>query len=95
MKKYNADHFIKKFKAIPLSKWTTGKYTTAKGQFCALGHCGETDFSRSEESRALTDVVPDVHSINDYGDGLYKQYAQKHPRSRVLAALRDAKKEGK
>jgi hypothetical protein len=40
--KYNVDYFIKKFEAIPETKWIT-TYLNLEDAYCALGHCGVTD----------------------------------------------------
>ena len=36
---YSVDYFIKKFEAIPESKWTTGVFRDFFNNRCAMGHC--------------------------------------------------------
>ena len=94
--KYNVDYFIKKFRAIPASKWTTETYASGD-KCCALGHCGVRDDNMKEGYGMMAQSLRDLFrghgllllSIND---GEEHGYAQKTPRARILAALKDIKK---
>lgn len=91
--KYDIDYFIKKFRAIPDSKWYSGNLSNPANpeQKCALGHCGAkfTIDGYTEEAKALFAILGQVGWIND--GGVY-EYQQKKPKARVLAALRDKKR---
>ncbi len=97
--KYNAAYFIKKFKDIKSTKWTTGTVCAPDGRRCALGHCGATleatgyGYSHTAESTALKNIADglakDIMCVND---DFYRRL--KTPRARVLAFLRDAIKKG-
>lgn len=85
---YDVDYFIKKFEAIPDSKWCVGNLEDRQCRHCALGHCGETGYGMTIEGEALYWLLPTVDRINDgetFGKG-------KHPRTRILNALRDLKR---
>lgn len=96
--KYTVDYFIKKFTAIPVSKWTIAEFhNNEHTKFCALGHCGLTEEKQNgEEGDALFELFSEhnlwVDIVNDIPDG---QFLQKTPRGRILAALRWIKKEQK
>ena len=69
---YDADYFIDKFEKIPDAQWTTGRYfhqQKAMNQYCAVGHCGGSDSSDTEESAALKALfsgnVGSPVSVND------------------------------
>jgi len=92
--KYNIDHYISKFTAIPDEAWRTGDYGSLDGPKCAFGHCGIWPFGcykSSEEARQLSFIgymaKMDIACINDGCDAGYQQST---PKARVLAALRDA-----
>lgn len=40
MEKFTVDYFIKKFEAIPYTKWVMLDWKDGAGGFCANGHCG-------------------------------------------------------
>lgn len=97
------NYFINKFEAIPKEEWTTGAFKPARfgrnEQHCAMGHCSPfhsitgsptMQYGESERERLmflfLTCLQIHVAYVND---GLEKQYLQKDPKRRVLAALRD------
>ena len=87
-----ARYFIKKFDAIPDRNWTTDNYQNGDA-YCSMGHCGESNNGRSEESRLFANLFfggPNVININD-GDS--KEYQQATPKARILAALKDKEKE--
>lgn len=96
--KYDVDYFIKKFSAIPRSKWCTNSYMKAERR-CAFGHCGRGFvwvggahvFTDTWEAISLEKIVVDgsVASINDGKD---PRFPQKTPKGRILAALRRIKK---
>lgn len=93
--KHTVDYFIKKFKAIPNNKWITNQFVSEDG-CCAFGHCGirnDSSPSNNPEAQNLIRLFKrlriDVANIND---GYENKYQQKHPRTRILAALRDIKK---
>lgn len=99
---YTIDYFIKKFKAIPSSKWCTG-YFEKNGKHCALGHCGCSIYTpMTEESMALKEIFRDANlgvvSVNDegcginFGLGLSINFKKKTPKTRILEALRYIKK---
>lgn len=91
--KYTVNYFIKKFEKTKPSQWTTGTFKNLAGQCCALGHCGGSD---SIESMFLKRILKSVVAIND-NYGFIPRYLKrlKSPRSRILAALKRVKKDGK
>lgn len=94
--KYTVDYFIKKFKAIPSNKWTTGQYKKAN-KYCAYGHCGFKLNSGgheiyTDEGTALYELFNRYNLlIHEVNDGDVKKYSQKNPKARILAALKDIK----
>jgi hypothetical protein len=94
---YDIDYFIAKFSAIPDELWCTWKYTDGAA-CCALGHCGERASADGKlamptsESTALADILGwAVPSIND-GAHDYDTFSDNStPKSRILAALEEAK----
>ena len=91
--KYDVDYFIKKFKAIPASKWTTGEYVKDT-KYCALGHCGAnkiTGYGHIEEAVMLSKLLGTADTVTAINDGEHAFYQQKTPRARILAALKTAK----
>lgn len=97
-KRYDVNYFIEKFSKIPASKWTTYTFENYAGQCCALGHCG---FQRniSGGKNKTTEGISLINLINKIGlnvvtinDGDTK-YQQRSPKARILAALRDVKKQ--
>lgn len=90
MSKYTVDYFIKKFKRIPRNKWLVGDYSY-DGKCCALGHCGERMDKSTRESTALKSLL-DGRILTNINDGWSSNYKQKHPKTRILAALADVKK---
>lgn len=95
MNKYTVDYFENKFKKINNNRWITGQYYNQnKTKFCILGHCGVTMIKSTHEAMALFKLFKKVTvDIIDMNDGRDEKYRQKTPRSRVLAALRDIRKE--
>lgn len=100
---YTVDHFITKFRGIPLKQWTTGVLLTIHGRCCALGHCGVRlgpagkGFVWTREGRDLkalfkNDGIGANGSVTNVNDYALKEYPQRTPRARILAALRDIKK---
>ena len=99
MKEYSADYFIKKFKAIPSTKWIIGDFhNDSKTKFCVLGHCGMTNRYHqedyTEEARELVELFKkylyeDPADINN--SSIYR-YQQKTCKGRIMAALRKIKK---
>lgn len=63
-----------------------------KTKFCALGHCGETNDLRTEESRELRQILSHgrILLIND-GE-LEFVVLGKHPRTRIVNALKRLEK---
>lgn len=53
---YTEAYFIEKFQAIPFENWATEEYEN-NGCFCALGHCGETSASVTDESSCLRSLI--------------------------------------
>ncbi len=89
--KYDIDYFIKKFKAIHHSRWTTKEFEV-DGKYCAYGHCGVTNREGNEEGVALSNICQKYDmSFVHINDGISLNYKQKTPRARVLAALNDIK----
>lgn len=93
-------YFLKKFKAIPASKWCTGfliKRTNGHDERrCALGHCGVTYHKQwkaprmTAEADALNAIMWDAYdcdavSVND-GKGTWGKVAET-PRARMITAL--------
>lgn len=92
---YNVDYFINKFQAIPEEKWISGAFINAKGNCCALGHCGArgNGNKNNEELNALLIISASAHSCMDtINDGQCNSYRQETPKKRVLAFLMDIKK---
>lgn len=92
---YTVDYFIKKFEAIPESKWCINQLINTSGQRCALGHCGGVNLKIGEipyndEIGNLVITLYDVVSINN---GENPEYQQPTPKQRILAALYDIKKQ--
>lgn len=91
---YTVDYFIEKFEAIPLEKWTIGKFIDEEERCCALGHCGARKHQSLYgivEARALNNLIIDkLHTsptvINDL---FYK--GEETPKHRILRALKDIK----
>lgn len=101
--KYTVDYFIEKFKSIPSNKWTEGYFSNSKGQYCALGHCGEHETGTTDEARALRRLGFNW-SINDsgyvYTPTKYSPFSRiefngKCSRTRVLNWLKWLKKQEK
>jgi hypothetical protein len=100
--KYTVDYFIKKFSAIPAKKWCTGYFKLGNGH-CALGHCGSVEYGsrayqHTDEGNALIGLTSRIGDnqyacITTINDGLDPNFPQKTPRGRVLAALRQVKKQ--
>ncbi len=92
--KFTVDFFIKKFSKIPARLWTTGEFVDRQGRRCVLGHCGEEGLTIPQEARELVRIfsnhglVP-PQRVND-GDHftVKKQFPQKTPKARILAALK-------
>lgn len=98
MPKYNADYFIKKFKAIPRSKWCTLQFDDNLGRHCVMGHCGVGHISEAtKESGNLKRIFSHMgKGYNPYtlNDLIQPRFRQTTPKGRILAALRVAKKAG-
>lgn len=96
--KYTATFFIDKFKKIPEDKWITSNFEDGHGNFCALGHLGESNDNGSTfQSEALerlfgTKLGLEVPQVND---SPYHGYSYETPKKRILAALRDIQKQTK
>lgn len=98
-KKYIIDYFIKKFEAIPRSKWTIREFEN-DGKYCALGHCGAEYISGRGESLpaeaiALQNIIwhySSFYGVCDINDGEESTLKQKTPKGRILAALRQIKR---
>lgn len=92
--KYDADYFIKFFRKIPDEKWTTHALEE-NGGHCALGHCGakEGRIAFCRKAMALYRVL--CRKVAFINDGAEKDYPQKTPKARILAALKDAKEAGR
>lgn len=95
--RYTVDYFINKFKAIPRNRWCTGSLVDTEGRRCALGHCQirmGTPIGR--EASALIKLMSGyyrvghnpVAQINDDTTSKWK-----HPRTRILMALKKIKQE--
>lgn len=71
MPKFDVNHFIKKFEAIPEDDWTTGEFVSPEGKRCALGHCGTTSFTGNievgrvitEEGKALNQLIVQLGAL--------------------------------
>jgi len=104
---YNVDYFIKKFEAIPESKWCTA-WISRDDKHCASGHCGITNYyDLNPEVKGLIElfkklkltlktwVCPlssEVKQIVYVNDSSSLEYDQHTPKQRILAALNDIKK---
>lgn len=86
----NAQYFIEKFSAIPEEQWCVLQLTDEQGRHCVYGHCG-SDYM--PEGNALGKILDFQTSF--INDGEHSQYQQPTPKQRILAALEDARKEGK
>lgn len=92
--KYDAMYFLKKFDAIPESKWTTGVFKDERGRKCALGHCGSQNEELGREGRALISLFNRINesavAINDF-DGIEGVDTHKFlgdtPKERVMNVL--------
>lgn len=84
-KRYSIDYFITKFGAIPHSRWTTEVLSKGEAR-CAFGHCGGY---HTAEAFALKGILEKSgeNTVVGINDDYYKGY--KHPRTRILHALRD------
>lgn len=96
---YTVDYFINFFSKIPAAKWLTGAYHRPGG-CCALGHCGyrysctglTVPTQRGEALIALFPHPRVTASVSNVNDGITKEFPQKTPKGRILAALRKIKK---
>jgi len=97
--KYDVDHFINKFEAIPDKRWFVGFYydydNDDKTKCCVMGHCGigiPGSGRSSDEGNALFELfrILELHppAVND---GNNNNYSENTPKQRILAALRDIK----
>lgn len=92
--KYDIDYFIKKFDAIPDSKWGCGAFSS-NGRRCALGHCGVGKSVRyTAESLVLSRLFLQIESnpadINDGTMDCWRDLGHT-PKKRILNALYLAK----
>lgn len=97
--KYTVDYFIEKFSKIPKEKWCVEKFSYPDGRKCALGHCGVTLTSIPKEGRILNDIFQKYYNVWAWyiNDGYYniKNFSKyKHPKTRILNALKELKKKG-
>lgn len=97
--KYTVDYFIKKFKAIPKKEWTTGDIVNNLGQKCALGHCNtivkDSYYIHTEEGNALNWLMKGLDcNTTDVNDDNYNEFKKlgKHPKTRVVNALKEIKR---
>lgn len=95
MKNYTVDYFIDKFSKIPKNKWFSGRYQNPCNELqkCALGHCGITDDNlETDEANNLARVLNcgNISSIND--GSAYYAYLGKHPKTRIINALKRIKR---
>ena len=98
--KYDADYLFNFLEAIPDRKWCVGEWQNEKGQRCAGGLCGEATYSSTRASRMLNEInkavwgryTDDINDGSSYCPDRLRQYAR--PRTRILHALREAKKRG-
>lgn len=102
---YTADYFLTKFSAIPERLWCEFSRSVGE-QRCALGWCypekimaklSQTAgaYPVSDEEKALIVLVKILNpkfGAGGINNGLYKEYPQKTPKQRILAALHDIKK---
>ena len=97
MPKYDASYFIKFFGKIHIKRWMIGDAGINSGKIrCALGHCGLTGVMKwPKKASALQSVIGEDEIIARINDGFHDKYQQRTPKARILAALRDAKKEGR
>lgn len=97
---YTIDYFIEKFNKIPAELWTTYKFES-DGKCCALGLCGarfDSDIQQiayTPEALALFQIfvdakLPLVMKVNDCI--FDREFTQRHPKFRILHALKMAKK---
>lgn len=98
----NAQFYINLFEAIPEETWGTQNYETKPAKpgeppcYCALGHLGVRyagQVSTTPKAAELVDmfrshVGMSVLWVNDYET---KEFPQKHPKYRILAALHQIK----
>ena len=99
--KYNADYFIKFFEAIPDRKWCTRVYTDDEGRHCGYGHVYDASSGTDDIACCLRGIIWKIIrcDVSDVNDGLTKFCPArllkfKRPRTRILHALREAKKQG-
>ncbi len=94
--KFDVDYFIKKFRAIPEAKWCTQLLRNHDDtQRCALGHCLTLpDSYFSSECGALQELFSETLDTfpGFVNDGDHSRYQQLSPKKRILAALKDIKK---
>jgi hypothetical protein len=93
--KYTVNYFIKKFSRIPHSKWTTGVSNDGKGRRCALGHCTDTNSNKVTEISSLFNIFYENNLVvSAVNDGVFTEivFKGKHPRTRILNALRYIKR---
>lgn len=89
--KYDVEHFIAKFEAIPVDNWTVETFTAYEGCHCALGHCGAVlSWSDTPESKALNKLFrkylgKDAAQFND--DHFNEHVKGNTPKARILNAL--------
>ena len=97
------DEFIDFYKEIPSRKWTAHDFSYG-GQYCAVGHLGIKSWSFTiKQKRMLKRLTKLTHgsttvfkyptNLVDVNNGNNRKYSQRSPRSRVLAYLKDIKKE--
>ena len=98
--KYNADYFIKFFEAIPDRKWCCNTYHDG-AKHCAEGHLGRGRMGLTPlKSRIFRTMILDCFTahpadINDASSFCHARFRKfKRPRTRILHALREAKKRG-
>lgn len=88
--KYDVDYFIKKFKAIPKEEWCIETFSDQKGRYCALGHCGVNAGYITPEASALERIL--YFNVAEINDGIDTSFKGKHPRTRIVNALKQIKK---
>lgn len=89
---YNIDYFIAKFEAIPEEKWTVNTFSGEEGKRCALGHCGEDEVSRTEESNALCRIADYNMLIMINDDTTNRIGYGRHPKYRIVNYLKSLKR---
>lgn len=91
---YDVGYYLKKFKAIPDSKWTTKVYDRGNGVKCVFGHCGCSINEREHtvEAKVLSTLFKEnlgvyLANVNDGDYPLIVKKLGDTPRERIIMGL--------